>query len=152
MSFIPLNKLTIRSVKKSDWPSLLFLIDELGYCIDQKDLKKNILHYQKDPLKKVFVCCLDRQPIGFIALSFLDFFHEKKRVGRIVALVVQKEMLRQKVGTLLLQKVEDYAKKKECSLLELTCSAHRKKMGTHDFYEQMGYHNKEEKLYLRKSL
>ena len=143
---------SLRSLKFEDVPSLLPLMEELGYPISLQEMQARTLLYKKDRHKKVFVALLHKKVVGCIALSLMDYFHAKRCSCRIVALIVKKEVRRQKIGSLLLQKAESFAQKRGCSLIELTTGAHRKKMGSHDFYEKMGYHNKEEKLYLRKHL
>jgi (aminoalkyl)phosphonate N-acetyltransferase len=71
-----------------------------------------------------------------------------------VSLIVRDTHRRQGIGKRLLRKAELYARCQNCTTLELSSSLKRIKLGTHHFYEALGYNNEGEYKsdYLRKFL
>lgn len=145
-------KIKIRKVRICDAPNLLPIIKQLGYPINEEDLIARIALYENSHYDSAWVALEDEVIIGCLALHIYDLFHSVERYARIVSLIVDQNHRRKGVGSLLIARAERYAASKNCNTLELSSSLKRVKLGSHDFYDAVGYKNEGEfeSRYLRK--
>lgn len=148
------NKIKIRRVTMADARELLPLVNQLGYPTTEENLIARIALYQHSPCDRSWIAIEDDHIVGCIALHLYDLFHCTERFARIVSLIVRDTHRRQGIGKRLLRKAELYARSQNCTTLELSSSLKRIKLGTHHFYEALGYKNEGEYQsdYLRKFL
>lgn len=146
--------ITLRRISLCDVEALLPLVEQLGYPTSPENLTARIALYQMSTNDIAWVAAKGDEIIGSVALHIYDLFHSTERYARIVSMIVKETYRRQGIGKLLIQKAESYAKKVNCSTLELSSSLKRFKHGAHAFYESLGYTNdgEYETLYLRKFL
>ncbi len=135
-----------RRVRAKDYPRLIELIDQLGYQIDEGALHLNVKFYGSTAL------LLEDKPkiLGCLAYHILPVFHSSEKHMRIISLVVDERHRGLGLGKIIIEKVEEIARKKGCSLIELTSASHR--TNSHEFYLKQGYKSDGEKLYFRKKV
>lgn len=148
------TKIKIRRVTMADARALVPLVNQLGYPTTEENLIARIAHYQHSQNDLAWIAVQDDEIVGCIALHLYDLFHSTERYARIVSLIVRDTHRRNGIGKRLLHKAERYAFSRHCSMLELSSSLKRIKLGTHHFYEAQGYKNEGEyeTNYLRKFL
>ena len=134
-----MKQIQIREPTQSDTDALLSLIKQLGYFIDANEMRKNILYYSTLSTQKAWVAEKSGKVIGCIAVAITDYFHRKGAFLRVIAIVVNQKYRKKGIGKKLMQMAENYALEMKCSHMELTSGAHRTKLGSHDFYQSMGF-------------
>jgi len=75
--------------------------------------------------------------VGVAHLHAAELFHQPRRVGRIMAVVVAADCRRLGIGRALMTALESLAEQAGCIKLELTSAAHRE--DAHAFYASLGY-------------
>lgn len=148
------TSIKIRRVTMADARELLPLVNQLGYPTTEENLIARIALYHNSQQDRSWIAIEDEHIVGCIAVHLYDLFHSTERYARIMSLIVRDTHRRQGIGKRLLRKAEHYATKQNCSMLELSSSLKRVKLGTHHFYEALGYKNEGEfeSNYLRKYL
>ena len=129
----------IRNALPEDVPSLVSLIDQLGYPMDPSILIENVNVYLRDPDRSLFVAEIEGKVVGCIASDMAQTFHREGKHMRVVSLVVDRALRRKGIGKALLEEAEGWARQQGCWVIEVTSSFRRKKEGTHDFYTKQGY-------------
>ncbi len=133
------TNISIRPAAPEDAPSLPTLLRQLGYEIESDAIAQNIASYSGIKGHHAFVATADRTVLGFISLHISYWFHRPDPPARISALVVDEQHRGKGVGQMLVSHAEEVAREAGCKLLELTAAAHRREIGTHDFYESLGF-------------
>lgn len=134
-----IENLFFREVQISDAPSLAPLMDQLGYPIDEKILSENIQKYLFLPTQKAWVAESAGQVVGCIAVAITNNFHCHGSFLRVITMIVNHEHRRSGIGKTLMNIAEKFASEQGCSHIELTSGMHRKKLGSHKFYQLLGY-------------
>lgn len=135
--------IVIRRATEKDTSSLLPLIEQLGYKINETTLLENIkLHLSND--YNLFVALVNDEVVGFISLHIYQYVHLKDSLSRITALCVDAEYRSFGIGAKLLAYAEEYIKGKGCKIIELTSGIQRE--DAHRFYERYGYIEKRKRL------
>jgi GNAT superfamily N-acetyltransferase len=135
--------IVIRQVVEKDAPSLLPLIEQLGYKISEQNLLENIkLHLTPD--YSLFVAEAQGKLIGFISIHIYHYPHLRESLSRITALCIDEEHRSFGVGVKLLVYAEEYIKSQGCSLVELTSGIQRE--DAHRFYERHGYEERRKRF------
>lgn len=129
----------IRKALLADLPSLIDLVDQLGYQVAQSILAENVKLYLHDSDHSLLVAEIEGKVVGCVASDMAQTFHREGKQMRVVSLVVDRAFRKKGVGAALLQAVENLARKQGCWVVELTSSSRREKEGTHDFYIRQGY-------------
>lgn len=132
----PSPKLSIRGAKPSDAPRLAELIRELGHEIIEKQVRKNLARLSKAD-EMPLVATLDKEIVGMCGIGAHVTIHRPAPLGRITALVVLKAARRHGIGRMLIDAAEDWMRKKNCELVEVTSDDRRAE--AHAFYRHMGY-------------
>ena len=133
------ENLIFREVQIDDAPSLAPLMDQLGYPIDEKILSENIQKYLCLPTQKAWVTESAGQVVGCIAVAITDYFHRHGSFLRVIAMIVDQKHRRLGIGKILMNIAEKFAREQGCSHIELTSGMHREKLGSHKFYQSLGY-------------
>jgi GNAT superfamily N-acetyltransferase len=144
----------IRNACIKDTPHIQHLLSQLGYPLTEATTENRITLYTSSPNFALFIAEISNQIVGLIALSLRDLFIVPTKKCCIEAIVIDEEYRGQGIGQKLMAIAEDYARSRECGVIELTSGLRRAKDGTHDFYKKLGYQNDGyyAKLYLRKEL
>jgi len=135
--------ISIRSAEPKDSIFLVPLLQQLGYEIDSAALAEYIAAYSGIKGHHAFVAIskdmAEDMVLGFISLHISYWFHRSDPPARISALVVDEQCRIRGIGKMLVNHAEDIAREAGCKLMELTAAAHRRKIGTHEFYESLGF-------------
>ena len=116
------------------------LLKELGYPDTSSLTKTKIAKLTKSKNDTVLVAEVDGKVIGLAHLHVAELFHEPGKLGRIMALVVNKKYRKVGVGHKLMVSLETIARKAGCTKMEVTSSVHRSE--AHKFYQKLGYFEK----------
>ena len=128
----------IRSATLSDADQIGALLDELGYKTTNETLQSQMPTYLQDPKSAIFVAEMSSQQLtGLISGHLLPLLHQPGNLGRITAMVVSENSRGAGVGRKLVEKLESWFRKNNCSRFEVTSGDHR--IGAHRFYEGFGY-------------
>ena len=133
------EQLFLREVQISDTVALMSLMAQLGYAIDEKTLSENIQQYRQQAKQKSWVAEIAGQVIGCIAVAITDYLHRRGSFLRVMTLVVAQEHRRSGVGKSLISFAEQFSIEQGCVKIELTTAMHREKLGSHQFYQSLGY-------------
>jgi GNAT superfamily N-acetyltransferase len=146
--------ISIRWANLSDAEQILPFLEGLGYPMSLIQLQEKMGIYNDKSHYGLLIAEKDKRIVGFVAFSINDVFILPAPRVRIEALFVDPNCRKQNIGRLLIEAVEQEAKKRGCVILELTSGARRAVEGTHEFYRRLGFHNEgpDAKLYLRKQL
>jgi ribosomal protein S18 acetylase RimI-like enzyme len=148
-----IENVIFREVQINDASSLSPLMDQLGYPIDQKILNENIQKYLFLPTQKAWVAESAGRVVGCIAVAITNYFHRHGSFLRVIAMIVDHEHRRSGIGKILMSIAEKFAREQGCSHIELTSGMHREKLGSHKFYQSLGYSELNEiKKYFAKKL
>lgn len=126
----------IRDAKPSDAPRLVELMQELGFEIDEKAVRKNVKVLTKAG-EAPLVAIVDKTVVGMVGRHAMVTVHRPAPVGRIPILIVAKEALGMKLGRMLVEAVEQWCRKKGCEIVEVT--SNDRLAAAHAFYRHMGY-------------
>lgn len=144
----------IRHADLSDVPSLLPLLEQLGYPTSLEALTVRFKHFLQNAGYGVVVCEMNDNIIGFVAWSKSDLFVLDSVRFHIEAIVVASDHRGKGIGKKLMELVEEIARPHSPAIIDLTSGLRRAKDGSHEFYKSLGYKNEGHmaKLYLRKEL
>jgi ribosomal protein S18 acetylase RimI-like enzyme len=137
---IKIRKLTIE-----DLDGLIKLLEQLwpGKSIDTNAVKR-IIKKGLSSDYQVYICATDsKKLIGYCSLTIKNNLWTFANLGNIDELVVDSEYRNQGIGKLLMNEIEQTAKKHECKRLELDSAFHR--TNAHAFYEKLRF---EKRAYL----
>jgi ribosomal protein S18 acetylase RimI-like enzyme len=126
----------VRAARRGDAPSLVRLIDMLGYPHTEADVGHRLVALSEAGLTPL-VAEREGRVIGCLTLSVMTVLHRPKPVGRISMLVVDEPCRGAGIGTLLVAAAEVRLREKGCGLVEVTSNARRTR--AHAFYERLGY-------------
>ena len=129
--------LRIRDAKLSDAAELAALMRELGYQTTTAEMESRLISILKDPRYKTLVALNDEKICGMIGtVSALSYLHNDLN-GRIIALVVSRELRRRGIGARLIAAAEKNFTERGITRVTLTTRFEREK--AHQFYEKLGY-------------
>ncbi len=133
-----LPNMRIRRANKSDVSAITLLAGELGYQCKESDIRETLLRIFRKKEHVVFVCVGDnRRVIGWIH-GFIRTLLQDEISVEIEGFVVSTGNRRNGVGSLLLQKMEEWAISHGISKISLGTNVKRK--SAHKFYYKKGFH------------
>jgi GNAT superfamily N-acetyltransferase len=139
--------LTISSATAADAPDARLLLLELGYEMSANDLAAKYADLDRLVDDRVLIARSEGRAVGLGALHVIPVMHVPGSLGRITVLVVSESARGQGVGRLLVQMLEDAARKAGCTRMEVTSGDHRP--GAHEFYQRLGYEVNERRFVKR---
>ena len=130
--------LLIRTARVSDAAEIARLTTQLGYEVtaDQTSARLQRLLGRAD--QDFFIADVDGRPVGWVHV-FLAEYIEAEAFVVIGGLVVDRDHRRLGIGVALMDRAEQWARERDCSMVRLTSSVTRKE--AHRFYERIGYTN-----------
>lgn len=139
------KEIKIRKAKVQDAVLISCLLEELGYPSPVAFAKDKIRKLVKCKNDFVLVAEVDSKVIGVTHLHIAELFHEPGKLGRVMALVVNKKYRQAGVGHRLMLSLETIARKEGCTKMEITSASYRK--DAHKFYQGLGlYRNQKGSL------
>ncbi|WP_137791875.1 GNAT family N-acetyltransferase [Bacillus sp. E(2018)] len=127
----------IRKAIEEDFAELATLMGELGYPTTDEQMKQRFKEIHNDINYHTLVVEEDGILLGMIGM-FKGLAYEKdERYVRIISLVVRKEFRNQKIGKLLVEHAELWAK--EQGVLKLAVNTGKRRVDSHHFYKARGF-------------
>jgi GNAT superfamily N-acetyltransferase len=140
----------IRRARSSDSARLAILCTELGYPATASEMRARLSRLKPAADNVVFVAeNFDREVIGWLHVSVSHLLEVPLR-AEINGLVVGEGQRSKGAGALLLNAVEDWARKKKCSSMSVRSNVIRER--AHAFYERHGYEHYKTQKAFRKPL
>jgi GNAT superfamily N-acetyltransferase len=133
------KRLHIRAVDHGDTIAVQALLQQLGYAITSEQIAEKIDLFAHKTGHYAFVAEIDSRIAGFMSLHVLEWFHRLDCLGRLSAIVIDKEARGAGIGRAMVQFAEQKAIQAGCSIMEVSSSLHRKAEGTYDFYAALDY-------------
>jgi GNAT superfamily N-acetyltransferase len=128
----------IRVARASDAAEIAQLTTQLGYDLTEADAADRLSRILVRDDQRFFVADLDGRAVGWVHVLFAEYVEAEAFVV-IGGLVVDKGHRRLGVGRALMDRAENWATERGCSMVRLTSSATRN--AAHRFYESVGYTN-----------
>jgi GNAT superfamily N-acetyltransferase len=117
------------------------IINELGYAgLDLEQLKIRMEQMLSDGNYETFVARHDGAVVGFIGLCKGIAFETEGKYMRIIAFAVESRCQNKGIGTMLLNKAEQYARENSINLISVSSGLQRE--AAHGFYETKGFTKK----------
>jgi len=113
------------------------LLGELGYPSSPAQAAERIERIATDPSTWVIVAEVESEPAGLGALHVQNLVERDEPGCKVAALVVGQRFRRRGIGELLMQALEDEARRRGGKVMVLN-TAHRR-ADAHAFYEALGY-------------
>jgi GNAT superfamily N-acetyltransferase len=128
----------IRRANKSDVPDITLLAHELGYRCKESEIRERLLRIYRKKDHLVLVCVDDTGKVIAWIHGFIRAILQDRVSVEIEGFVVTRRHRRNGVGSLLLEKMEEWAISHGISKLSLGTSIKRK--SAHRFYYKRGFH------------
>jgi len=132
----------IRKAVQEDVSQLSVLMGELGYPTTTDEMEHRFSKINSNSLYNTQVAEKDGVIVGMIGM-LLGFHYEKnENYVRIVALVVDSKYRKQGFGEKLIEKAEEWAKKKGANRIVLNSGNRSERNDAHHFYIRRGFEGK----------
>jgi len=128
---------TIREASQDDAAAVAVLLGELGYPTSPDQAAERIERIAADPSTWVIVAEVESELAGLGALHVQNLVERDEPGCEVAGLVVGQRFRRQGIGELLMQALEDEARRRGGKFMVLN-TAHRR-ADAHAFYEALGY-------------
>ena len=128
---------TIREATQDDAAAVAALLGELGYPSSPDQAAERIGRIAADPTTWVIVAEVDSELAGLGALHVQNLVERDEPGCEVAGLVVGQRFRRRGIGELLMQALEDEARRRGGKFMVLN-TAHRR-ADAHAFYEALGY-------------
>ena len=123
--------------------------NEMGYDYSLEETQAklaNILASEKD---KIFVAVINNMVVGYVHANDYELIYAPS-MKNIMGIAVSSTYRGNGIGRALLSKVEEWAKASGAKGVRLVSGSTR--IGAHEFYRRMGYHNEKQQLNFQKWL
>jgi GNAT superfamily N-acetyltransferase len=134
----------IRSAIPDDADALVGLIEDLGYPLKLDDARSRLTRLLATPDSGAFVAERSGKVVGLAAFHIFELIYRPRPDCRLNALVVRSDHRRQRIGTSLVQAVEELAHERGCHRLELTTRPDRPEAV--EFYVGLGFSERPHRL------
>jgi len=129
--------LKIRDGELSDAPELAALMCELGYETTSAEMESRLISILNDPRYKTLVALNNDKICGMIGTVSASSYLHSDLSGRIIALVVSRELRQHGIGGRLIAAAEKNFIQRGITRVTLATRFDREK--AHEFYEKIGY-------------
>lgn len=126
----------IRTASKKDLSSIVQLMQELGYSVDE-DLIEERLEKIRQRNGRVFIAVDETENVVGCVHAFIDLRLAEGEVGEVVSLVVKDNSRGQGIGSKLLNEAINWIRETGCPKVRIRANAVRK--NAHEFYKQYGF-------------
>ena len=128
---------TIREATPNDAPDIAALLDELGYPSSPAQAAERLERIATDPSTWVIVAEIESELAGLGALHVQNLVERDEPGCEVAGLIVAERFRRRRIGELLMEALEDEARRRDGKVMVLN-TAHRR-ADAHAFYEALGY-------------
>jgi ribosomal protein S18 acetylase RimI-like enzyme len=133
----PASSVRIREATADDAASIAALLGELDYPTSPDQAAARIERIAEDPSTWLIVAEADSELAGLGALHVQNLVERDEPGCQVAGLVVGRRFRRRGIGELLMQALEDEARRRGGKVMVLN-TAHRR-TDAHAFYEALGY-------------
>jgi GNAT superfamily N-acetyltransferase len=129
--------ITIRDAAPGDAAAIAPLLGQLGYPTGPEAFARRFERLAREPATWIFVAERSGRVVGLAGLRVMALVERDEPVGRLIALVVAEDLRGAGIGRMLVDHVEERARRQGCVELDLTSSDRRN--GAHAFYRRLGF-------------
>ena len=144
-----INDIIIRQAKIEDYKDICKICcDDLGYNCSEQLVKERLEGLDKNN-ERVLVAVYNSEVVGYLHAQIYKTLYFEELIN-FLGLAVSKEYRNKKVGTKLVNEIENWAKEKGINKVRVNSGFSRKE--AHEFYRSLGYNNEKEQIRFLKSL
>lgn len=144
-----INDIIIRQAKIEDYKDICKICcDDLGYNCSEELVKERLKGLDKNN-ERVLVAVYNSEVVGYLHAQIYKTLYFEELIN-FLGLAVSKEYRNKKVGTRLVNEIENWAKKKGINKVRVNSGFSRKE--AHEFYRSLGYNNEKEQIRFLKCL
>ena len=144
-----INDIIIRQAKIEDYKDICKICcDDLGYNCSEELVKERLEGLDKNN-ERVLVAVYNSEVVGYLHAQIYKALYFEELIN-FLGLAVSKEYRNKKVGTKLVNEIENWAKEKGINKVRVNSGFSRKE--AHEFYRSLGYNNEKEQIRFLKSL
>lgn len=130
----------IRKATMQDCTRIKELLMQLGYDLPIEQVKSKVSIYLETDMYEILVAEENEVVLGLISVFFYESFcYKAGSCMHIETLIIDENARGKDVGNQLVQAIEKQAQRNNCEYSELLTLELRRKDGTHNFYEKLGY-------------
>ncbi|MET3212127.1 UNVERIFIED_CONTAM: GNAT superfamily N-acetyltransferase [Paenibacillus sp. PvR008] len=141
----------VRGIKVTDYHDIYLLNQDFNpdlYIFSEEKVKEKIEIITKKTKDMIFVCEENNEVIGYIHGSPYELLFSDSLVN-VLGFVVKEKYRNQGVGSMLIERLEQWGKSHGFSGIKLL--SHASRIHAHSFYEQRGYiFTKDQKNFIKK--
>lgn len=144
-----INDIIIRQAKIEDYKDICKICcDDLDYNCSEELVKERLEGLDKNN-ERVLVAVYNSEVVGYLHAQIYKTLYFEELIN-FLGLAVSKEYRNKKVGTKLVNEIENWAKEKGINKVRVNSGFSRKE--AHEFYRSLGYNNEKEQIRFLKSL
>ena len=144
-----INDIIIRQAKIEDYKDICKICcDDLGYNCSEELVKERLKGLDKNN-ERVLVAVYNSEVVGYLHAQIYKTLYFEELIN-FLGLAVSKEYRNKKVGTRLVNEIENWAKEKGINKVRVNSGFSRKE--AHEFYRSLGYNNEKKQIRFLKSL
>ena len=144
-----INDIIIRQAKIEDYKDICKICcDDLGYNCSEELVKERLGGLDKND-ERVLVAVYNSEVVGYLHAQIYKTLYFEELIN-FLGLAVSKEYRNKKVGTRLVNEIENWAKENGIKKVRVNSGFSRKE--AHEFYRSLGYNNEKEQIRFLKSL
>lgn len=144
-----INDIIIRQAKIEDYKDICKICcDDLGYNCSEELVKERLEGLDKNS-ERVLVAVYNSEVVGYLHAQIYKTLYFEELIN-FLGLAVSKEYRNKKVGTKLVNEIENWAKENGIKKVRVNSGFSRKE--AHEFYRSLGYNNEKEQIRFLKNL
>ena len=144
-----INDIIIRQAKIEDYKDICKICcDDLGYNCSEELVKERLEGLDKNS-ERVLVAVCNSEVVGYLHAQIYKTLYFEELIN-FLGLAVSKEYRNKKVGTKLVNEIENWAKENGIKKVRVNSGFSRKE--AHEFYRSLGYNNEKKQIRFLKSL
>lgn len=144
-----INDIIIRQAKIEDYKDICKICcDDLGYNCSEELVKERLEGLDKNN-ERILVAVYNSEVVGYLHAQIYKTLYFEELIN-FLGLAVSKEYRNKKVGTKLVNEIENWAKEKGINKVRVNSGFSRKE--AHEFYRSLGYNNEKEQIRFLKRL
>lgn len=144
-----INDIIIRQAKIEDYKDICKICcDDLGYNCSEELVKERLEGLDKND-ERVLVAVYNSEVVGYLHAQIYKTLYFEELIN-FLGLAVSKEYRNKKVGTRLVNEIENWAKENGIKKVRVNSGFSRKE--AHEFYRSLGYNNEKKQIRFLKSL
>ena len=130
------QSVTIRSATSTDYSSLVTLLDELGYPMDEAALSQHLAAFVADDECRILMAEVKDQPVGMIMAYTAKTLTQGRSavIGHLIVSAAQRGL---GIGKMLVENIIQWSTEQNLSCVKVGSQTFREE--AHAFYQQLGF-------------